>query len=43
MNEAVIGMMGQATNAVVSLVFQEKDDGTKKKGSSMMTISAAHR
>merc|ERR1712002_1077941 len=42
-NEAVIGMMGAAGNAVVSLVFQEKDDGTKKKGSSMMTISAAHR
>merc|ERR1719259_1055710 len=42
-NEAVIGMMGQAGNAVVSLVFQEKDDGTKKKGASMMTISAAHR
>jgi myosin heavy subunit len=42
-NEAVTGMMGQAANAVVSLVFQEKDDGTKKKGASMMTISAAHR
>merc|ERR1719462_833799 len=42
-NEAVIGMMAGAGNAVVSLVFQEKDDGTKKKGSSMMTISAAHR
>jgi len=42
-NEAIIGMMGSATNAVVSLVFQEKDDGTKKKGASMMTISAAHR
>merc|ERR1719228_56272 len=42
-NEAVIGMMGTAGNAVCSLVFQEKDDGTKKKGSSMMTISAAHR
>jgi len=42
-NDAVIGMMGGATNAVVSLVFTEKDDGTKKKGSSMMTISAAHR
>merc|ERR1719209_1779368 len=35
--------MGSAGNAVVSLVFQEKDDGTKKKGASMMTISAAHR
>merc|ERR1719462_520423 len=42
-NEAVTGMMGQAGNSVVSLVFQEKDDGTKKKGASMMTISAAHR
>merc|ERR1712168_204147 len=42
-NEAVIGMMAGAGNAVVSLVFQEKDDGTKKKGSSMMTISSAHR
>jgi len=42
-NEAVIGMMAAAGNAVVSLVFTEKDDGTKKKGSSMMTISAAHR
>jgi len=42
-NEAVIGMMSQATNAVCALVFTEKDDGTKKKGSSMMTISAAHR
>jgi len=42
-NDAVIGMMAGASNAVVSLVFTEKDDGTKKKGSSMMTISAAHR
>merc|ERR1719228_1838955 len=42
-NEAVIGMMQGASNAVVALVFTEKDDGTKKKGSSMMTISAAHR
>merc|ERR1712142_546509 len=42
-NDAVIGMMSGATNAVVSLVFTEKDDGTKKKGSSMMTISAAHK
>merc|ERR1719369_2030343 len=42
-NEAVIGMMGAAGNAVVALVFTEKDDGTKKKGASMMTISAAHR
>merc|ERR1711970_1037315 len=42
-NEAVIGMMSQASNAVCALVFTEKDDGTKKKGSSMMTISAAHR
>merc|ERR1719249_498464 len=42
-NQAIVGMMGAAGNAVVSLVFQEKDDGTKKKGASMMTISAAHR
>merc|ERR1712025_361095 len=42
-NEAVVNMMQEATNSVVSLVFTEKDDGTKKKGSSMMTISAAHR
>merc|ERR1719369_2354231 len=41
-NDAVIGMMQGSTNAVVALVFTEKDDGTKKKGSSMMTISAAH-
>merc|ERR1712042_287384 len=40
-NDAVIGMMQGATNAIVSLVFQET--GEKKKGSSMMTISAAHR
>ena len=43
MNEAVIGMLGAASNSVVSLVFQEKDDGTKKKGAALMTISAAHR
>merc|ERR1712121_83442 len=42
-NEAVIGMMAGAANAVCSLVFTEKDTGEKKKGSSMMTISAAHR
>merc|ERR1719187_908332 len=42
-NEAIIGMMQSATNAIVSLVFQEKDTGEKKKGSAMMTISAAHR
>merc|ERR1719369_1214712 len=42
-NEAIIGMMASAGNAVVALVFTEKDDGTKKKGASMMTISAAHR
>merc|ERR1719348_679359 len=42
-NEAVIGMMGAAGNPVCSLVFQEKDDGEKKKGSALMTISAAHR
>merc|ERR1712042_364856 len=35
--------MSQAQNAVCSLVFTEKDTGEKKKGSSMMTISAAHR
>jgi len=34
-------MMQGATNAIVSLVFQET--GEKKKGSSMATISAAHR
>merc|ERR1712121_302114 len=42
-NEAVTGMMSQAGNPVCALVFTEKDDGTKKKGASMMTISAAHR
>ena len=42
-NEAIIGMMQSATNSVVSLVFQEKDTGEKKKGSALMTISAAHR
>merc|ERR1711872_542249 len=42
-NEAVIGMMAQAGNPVCALVFTEKDTGEKKKGSSMMTISAAHR
>jgi len=42
-NEAVVNMMQSASNAVVSLVFTEKDTGEKKKGSSMMTISAAHR
>merc|ERR1712198_577097 len=42
-NEAVIGMMAGAGNPVCSLVFTEKDTGEKKKGSSMMTISAAHR
>merc|ERR1712042_380778 len=42
-NEAVIGMMQSATNQVVSLVFTEKDTGEKKKGSALMTISAAHR
>merc|ERR1712142_1320478 len=40
-NDAVIGMMQGATNAIVSLVFQET--GEKMKGSSMATISAAHR
>merc|ERR1712114_59036 len=42
-NEAVIGMMAGAGNPVCSLVFTEKDTGEKKKGASMMTISAAHR
>merc|ERR1711872_850546 len=42
-NEAVVNMMQEAQNPVVNLVFQEKDTGEKKKGSSMMTISAAHR
>jgi len=42
-NEAVINMMQAATNHIVALVFTEKDTGEKKKGSSMMTISAAHR
>merc|ERR1719333_436260 len=42
-NDAVIGMMAGATNPVVALVFTEKDTGEKKKGSSMATISAAHR
>merc|ERR1712121_413839 len=42
-NEAVINMMQAATNPVVALVFTEKDTGEKKKGSSMATISAAHR
>merc|ERR1719289_343442 len=41
--EAIIGMMSSAGNAVVALVFTEKDTGEKKKGSSLMTISAAHR
>merc|ERR1719292_65165 len=42
-NEAVVGMMASAGNAVCALVFTEKDTGEKKKGSSIMTISAAHR
>merc|ERR1712136_687721 len=42
-NEAVINMMQAATNPVVALVFTEKDTGEKKKGSALMTISAAHR
>merc|ERR1711970_1481968 len=42
-NEAVIGMMAGAGNAVCALVFTEKDTGEKKKGASMATISAAHR
>merc|ERR1719370_1577964 len=36
-------MMQASTNAVVALVFTEKDTGEKKKGSALMTISAAHR
>merc|ERR1711931_255311 len=42
-NEAVVNMMQEAGNAVVNLVFQEKDTGEKKKGSALMTISAGHR
>jgi myosin heavy chain 6/7 len=42
-NEAIIGMMASAGNAICALVFTEKDTGEKKKGSSMMTISAAHK
>merc|ERR1712121_473884 len=42
-NEAVTGMMAKAGNPVVALVFQDKDTGEKKKGSSLMTISAAHK
>merc|ERR1712002_300732 len=42
-NEAVVAMMQEATNKVVSTVFQEQDTGEKKKGSAMMTISAGHR
>jgi len=42
-NDAIVGMFQNAKNAVASLVFQEKDTGEKKKGSSMMTISAGHR
>jgi myosin protein heavy chain/myosin heavy chain 6/7 len=42
-NEAIIGMMATAGNAVVALVFTEKDDGTKKKGASMMTVSSRHK
>ena len=40
-NEAIVTMMQEASNPVVSLVFQEKEGA--KKGSSMMTISAGHR
>merc|ERR1719283_483103 len=36
-------MMQGASNEVCGLVFQEKDTGKKKKGSALMTISAAHR
>merc|ERR1712136_427868 len=40
-NDAVVTMMSGSTNSLVSLVFTES--GEKKKGSSMATISAAHR
>jgi len=40
-NDAVVTMMSGSTNGLVSLVFTET--GEKKKGSSMATISAAHR
>ena len=40
-NEAVVTMLQEASNPVVSLVFREKEGA--KKGSSMMTISAGHR
>jgi len=40
-NDAVVTMMSGSTNSLVSLVFTET--GEKKKGSSMATISAAHR
>merc|ERR1711970_180726 len=40
-NDAVVTMMSGSTNGLVSLVFTES--GEKKKGSSMATISAAHR
>merc|ERR1712002_1127663 len=42
-NDAVIGMMQSATNPICALVFEEKADGAKKKGSALMTISASHR
>merc|ERR1711931_46721 len=40
-NDAVVTMMSGSTNGLVALVFNES--GEKKKGSSMATISAAHR
>jgi len=42
-NEAVVNMMQESTNHVVSLVFQDNPDAAKKKGASLMTISAGHR
>jgi len=42
-NEAVVTMMTECDNQVVNLVFQDTSGGEKKKGASMMTISAGHR
>merc|ERR1712136_558677 len=42
-NEAVVNMMTECDNQVVNLVFQDTSGGEKKKGASMMTISAGHR
>merc|ERR1719334_2109472 len=41
-NDAVIGMMQGATNPIVSLVFEEKADGAKKKGSDKQTNKQKH-